>query len=213
MISLYFEVTYKNGNLSFRQVPAFGRSTIRKFPHNVADMKKLAARDFEDILQVSRMNITACSHDLNSPQCVIPCFEGLLPSPFNETILDLLFISVYWHSLGKLRMHTDSSLEVFDIITVAFGQKMRSFAEETCKDFNTMETDKEYQARKRAEARRESRGGDADRTESSTGSGKRPRGFNLVTPKLHFLGDYVAQIRALGTTDSFTSQIVSRHLL
>jgi hypothetical protein len=30
-----------------------------------------------------------------------------------------------------------------------------------------------------------------------------------MTPKLHFLGDYVAQIRALGTTDSFTSQVVS----
>jgi hypothetical protein len=108
-------------------------------------------------------------------------------------------------------MHTDSSLKVFDIITIAFGQKMRAFAEETCKDFKTMETDKEYQARKRAEARRESRsGGDGDK-ELGTSSGKRHRGFNLITPKLHFLGDYIGQIRAVGTTDSFTSQIVSMH--
>jgi hypothetical protein len=133
-----------NGYHRFRQVPVFGQSTIRKFPHNVADMKKLAARDFEDILQVSRINKIAHVWGLHYPQCAIPCFEGLLPSPFNETILDLLFISAYWHSLGKLRMHTDSSLEVFDIITVAFGQKMRSFAEETCKEFETMETDKEF---------------------------------------------------------------------
>lgn len=48
-------------------------------------------------------------------QCAIPCFEGLLPSPHNEMVLDLLFISAYWHGLGKLRMHTDSSLEVLDI--------------------------------------------------------------------------------------------------
>jgi len=109
-------------------------------------------------------------------------------------------------------MHTDSSLEVLDIITIAFGQKLRNFAEETCKNFDTVETDKEYQARKRAEARRESRsGGDGDE-ESGTSSGKRSRRFNLTTPKLHFLGDYVSQIQALGTTDSFTSQIVSMDL-
>jgi len=108
-------------------------------------------------------------------------------------------------------MHTDSSLEVLDIITIAFGQKLRDFAEETCKNFDTVETDKEYQARKRTEAKWESRsGGDGD--ESGTRSGKRSRRFNLMTPKLHFLGDYVAQIRALGTTDSFTSQIVSTDL-
>ena len=124
----------------------------------------------------------------------------------------MLFISAYWHGLSKLRMHTDSSLEVLDIITIAFGQKLRNFAEETCKNFDTVETDKEYQARKRAEARRESRsGGDGDE-ESGTSSGKRSRRFNLTTPKLHFLGDYVSQIQALGTTDSFTSQIVSMDL-
>jgi len=36
----------------FRQVPTFGRFTIRRFHNNVSEMKKLAARDFEDILQV-----------------------------------------------------------------------------------------------------------------------------------------------------------------
>ena len=46
----------------------------------------------------------------------------------------MLFVSAYWHGLGKLRMHTDSSLQVLDIITIAFGQKLRDFAEETCKN-------------------------------------------------------------------------------
>jgi hypothetical protein len=78
-------------------------------------------------------------------------------------------------------MHTDSSLEVLDIITIVFGQKLQDFAEETCKNFDTMEMDKEYQARKRAEVRRESRsGGDGDE-ESGTSSGKRSRRFNLMT--------------------------------
>ena len=39
-------------NLRFREIVSFG-STIRRFTNNVSDLKKLAARDFEDILQVS----------------------------------------------------------------------------------------------------------------------------------------------------------------
>ena len=38
---------------SFHQVPTFGRDTIRQFANNISELKKLAARDFEDILQVS----------------------------------------------------------------------------------------------------------------------------------------------------------------
>jgi hypothetical protein len=37
---------------SFRSIPTFGSSTIRRFATNASDMRKLAARDFEDLLQV-----------------------------------------------------------------------------------------------------------------------------------------------------------------
>lgn len=36
----------------YRKVPPFGRGTIRHFHTNASGMKKLAARDFEDLLQV-----------------------------------------------------------------------------------------------------------------------------------------------------------------
>jgi hypothetical protein len=36
----------------YRQVPTFGKDTIRRFSKNVSEMKRIAARDFEDILQV-----------------------------------------------------------------------------------------------------------------------------------------------------------------
>lgn len=39
-------------------------------------------------------------------------------------------------------------------------------------------------------------------------SGARPKAFNLLTYKLHALGDYVGSIRLFGTTDSYTTQIV-----
>jgi hypothetical protein len=48
-MSLIFKYTRR-----YRQMPTFGRDTIRKFDNNVSAMKKLAARDFEDILQVHR---------------------------------------------------------------------------------------------------------------------------------------------------------------
>ena len=38
----------------FRTMPTFGSSTIRHFAMNASEMKKLAACDFEDLLQVSQ---------------------------------------------------------------------------------------------------------------------------------------------------------------
>ncbi len=36
----------------FRNVPTFGRDTIRRFANNVSELKKLGARDYENLLQV-----------------------------------------------------------------------------------------------------------------------------------------------------------------
>lgn len=37
---------------SYRQVPTFGCGTIRRFNDEVSAMKKLAARNWEDLIQV-----------------------------------------------------------------------------------------------------------------------------------------------------------------
>ena len=47
---------------SFRQISSFGRDTIRRFGHNVSDLKKLAARDYEDILQASIISHMYCKY-------------------------------------------------------------------------------------------------------------------------------------------------------
>lgn len=39
-------------NQRYRQVPPFGKGVIRRFTGNASAMRKLAARDFEDLLQV-----------------------------------------------------------------------------------------------------------------------------------------------------------------
>jgi hypothetical protein len=36
----------------YREVPSFGRDTIRRFTANSSEMKKMAAHDFENLLQV-----------------------------------------------------------------------------------------------------------------------------------------------------------------
>lgn len=36
----------------YRQISTFGNGTIRRFATNASEMKKLAARDYEDLLQV-----------------------------------------------------------------------------------------------------------------------------------------------------------------
>jgi hypothetical protein len=38
-------------------MPTFGRDTIRRFRNNVSEMKQLAARDYEDLLQVSFVSL------------------------------------------------------------------------------------------------------------------------------------------------------------
>ncbi|KAJ7116991.1 hypothetical protein C8R44DRAFT_627458, partial [Mycena epipterygia] len=186
-------------NERFRQVAPFGRSTIRRFPHNVSEMKKLGARNYEDILQ-----------------CLVPCIEGLLKSPHNETILSLLYTCTYWHSLAKLRMHTDSSLNILDAVTKLLGRQMRYFAEVTCPQFKTVETDGEYAARGRAAARREAAKtntapnavpSNLPNAQSQPVGGKRAVAFSLNTYKHHAMGYYVPTIRRFGTTDSYSTQI------
>ncbi|KAJ3508461.1 hypothetical protein NMY22_g16610 [Coprinellus aureogranulatus] len=124
-------------NHRFRAVPTFGKDTIRRFSNNVSDMKQLAARDWEDMLQ-----------------CATFVFEGLLPKEHEQHVHNLLFTMGHWHGLAKLRMHTDGSLAILDQWTALLGEDARTFLEQTCTAFETVELKREYEARKRREARK-----------------------------------------------------------
>ncbi|KAG8951240.1 hypothetical protein FRC03_012586 [Tulasnella sp. 419] len=167
-------------NERYRAVSPFGRDTIRRFYSDVSLMKKLAARDFEDILI-----------------CSIPAFDGLLPEHHDRVILDLLFTMCRWLSLAKLRLHTDATLQALSATTAALGNGLRLFVSDVCSSYETLETAREAQARQR---RAVSKG------KSSTG-GRHTRQFNLNTYKIHALGDYARTIGLLGTTDSYSTSI------
>jgi hypothetical protein len=146
-------------------------------------------------------------------QCAIPVFEGLLPSPYNESLLDLLFELATWHGLAKLRMHTDTTLNFLDSSTTRLGQFLRSFMKATAKEYVTKDLPSEEAVRGRRKANKAAKGtgGSTDQGHRRSGqqtSGPKVRYFNFQTYKLHALGDYVEAIRKFGTSDNYSTQPV-----
>lgn len=201
----------------FRQVPTFGRDTIRRFCSNVSELKRLAARDHEDILQViSSIRVKTLVSEI-SYQCIIPVFEDLLPEPHNSTILRLLFRCAHWHAFAKLRLHTDTTLEIFRELTSQLGSEFRAFTKNTCAAFDTRELKREMESRKRRQTKNADKSSSSavnhSRDADSEADGPRPRRFNLHTYKYHSLGDYERTIREYGTSDSFSTESVSSSFL
>ncbi|KAL0062348.1 hypothetical protein AAF712_010759 [Marasmius tenuissimus] len=173
----------------FHRVPTFGRSTIRRFHNNVSQMKKLAARDFEDILQ-----------------CAMPCFEGLFnDKKIDKMVQNLLFDLAAWHAYSKLQLHTDSTVASFEDTTVQLGKSLRKFAKDS-ENFNTKETPREVKARGQRAVATAKRKPDTGKSTTTKKSGAQVKKFSLSTAKLHFLGDYPSAIKEYGTTDSYTTR-------
>lgn len=153
-------------------------------------MKKLAARDFEDLLQ-----------------CSVPAFDGLLPEPFNSTVRILLYRTAEWHTFAKLRLHTDSSLGHLDQLTTDLGKLMRKFRDVSDANFTTVELPREKEARNR----RQQKGKGKEKDNSSANNARKPKSLNLFTYKWHALADYVLAIRHFGGTDGISTQVVCAH--
>jgi hypothetical protein len=144
-------------------------------------------------------------------QCAIPAVEGLLPEPHNTCVLNLLFHLAHWHALTKLRMHTDTTLDILSKTTTSLGNIFQEFEKKTCGVFQTQELEREQAARQQCQ---ENTAGSGARSRSavSSNNARRPKCFNLKTYKYHALGDYVSTIRLYGTTDSYSTQMASCYL-
>lgn len=171
--------------LRFRHVPTYGNGVIRRFTNNTSEMKKLAARDFEDILQAR-----------------------LFPPEHDVIIQSLLYRFAHWHALAKLRMHSETTLSLLDQMFKRLSRQLRKFSDFTCTVFTTMELPKEKAACERKTARERS----ALANPVTGGGNRKTKKFNLSTYKFHAMGDYVRSIWLFGTTDSFTTQIVCEYL-
>jgi hypothetical protein len=142
-------------------------------------------------------------------KCAMPAFEGLFPEPHESIIQHLLFTMASWHALAKLRMHTDSTLDRLDTLTTELGRAIRKFASVTCSAFVTHKLPHETAARARRHAKKASNGPPATTTADPAPVVPKTKPFNLSTPKLHALSDYVTTIHRYGTIDSYSSQTVS----
>ncbi|KAH9840199.1 uncharacterized protein C8Q71DRAFT_702877 [Rhodofomes roseus] len=169
----------------YRQISTFGRGSIRRFAENASEMKKMAARDFEDLLQ-----------------CAIPVFEGLLPQPYDKSLTTLLYRFAEWHALAKLRMQSESSIEYLKLATRDLGQALRYFRDHVCPAFNTTELPREAESR----ARR------AEKSGLRTSHARQAKTLNLDTYKFHSFGDYPFIIPWCGPLGLYSTQDVSaRH--
>ena len=177
----------------------------------------MTAHDYEDMLQVSRTNLNSNLTNLET-QCAIPVFDGLLSEPHNTRVLKVLFDLAHWHGLAKLRMHTDSTLNVLSQVTTALGNTLRTFQEQTCSAFPTRELQREQTARLRRQAKNtvttKSAPSDLNEpgpsnTKPQNNSARLPKKLNLRTYKFHSLGDYHYTIQRFGTIDSYSTQPVS----
>jgi len=175
-------------------------------------MKRLAARDFEDLLQVSTIKLLSLFfplYDLMHLQCALPVFDRLLPEPHNTIVLDLLFDLAAWHGYAKLHMHTEDTLGFFDTATAVLGQMVRKFIRATCEYYYTTELPQEYAARGRRDAALASKQPASSNLKGKAiSSGPKRKTLNLSTYKYHALGDYPNTIRQFGTTDNYTTQPV-----
>ncbi|KAI9056308.1 hypothetical protein FKP32DRAFT_1599040 [Trametes sanguinea] len=175
-------------NRRYRQIPSFGRSTIRRFSSNVSSQGKLAARDYEARLK-----------------CFIPAYDGLLVNRAdNRIILDMVFNLSVWHALAKLREHTDPSLSGLDLTTVSCGQSVREFAKKTCANYVTLELPTKDGA---ARGRRKAAPTKPRNGNSTTTPPTKRKFFNYKTYKFHAMWDYATTIRWFASTDNWTTQV------
>lgn len=143
---------------------------------------------------------------------MIPAVDGLLAEPYNTHLLTLLYRLSEWHALAKLRMHMEHTLVQLENATVVLGQQLRSFRDWSQTAFTVRELPKQKDARDRRKQKRKALSTQSAEQTTSKKKKSKPRVevLNLLTYKLHALGDYVRTIRLFGTTDSYSTQIVCR---
>ncbi|EUC56392.1 hypothetical protein RSOL_175040 [Rhizoctonia solani AG-3 Rhs1AP] len=211
-------------NERFRLISSFGDGTIRPFSEDVSNISRPAARNYEDILQVSSYMFCVLTSTLTHlSQCIIPAVEGLLPSSIESQVLTLLFVLAHWHGLAKLRRHTTATVDALSHTTTRLGHELREFHRYTS-ELDVYETTKEHAARQqrlRKKARPRAalaiepdEPDEPDPTSDSRYQSRRRKYFNLETVKLHVVGDYPESIKRFGTTDSTSTQtgeLLHRH--
>lgn len=143
-------------------------------------------------------------------KCALPVLEGLfVDASHDQHVQDLVFTMAEWHANAKLRLHTDSTVARLKELTRFVGTRLRFFANKICTLYDTRELPREEAARARRRAKQAAqKAGQTNGAPTSAKTGPLRKVFNLITYKLHALGDYAFHILRFGTTDSYSTQTV-----
>ena len=152
----------------------------------------MAARDFENLLQVRHNPSLRAPCAMCYIKCSIPVFDGLFPEPHNKVVMELLFTMAHWHGLAKLRMHHDLILDKLDKLTEVLCARLRDFSQKTCIQFDTKELQREYNACIQREAKQ------ADHASSHPETSTEPQ--NISVTLLH-MGDPQQGVGAISTEE------------
>lgn len=77
-------------------------------------------------------------------------FDGVLsPGRHNDIFMDLLFNFAMWHAYAKLRLHSDTTLALFDDALRSLGFLLRLFKSKVCSMYATQELPSEDAAGRR----------------------------------------------------------------
>ena len=120
----------------------------------------------------------------------------------------LLFELATWHAFAKLWLHTESTVIALEGSERRLGDLFQKFVWRTCSFYHTSELPSETAARgRRVAAITQNKPG-----QSNVRLTAKKVVFQLNTYKHHSLGDYPEYIRRYGTTDNYSTQIVSLYL-
>lgn len=136
-------------------------------------------------------------------QTIIPAIEGLLLSPHDKAVLDLLYQLSEYHSLAKLRMHTETTLQYWEQVIISLTHCLREF-QHSSQELNPKETPTERNTRVRRTQKRQ-----REKETTWVDTSSQVRTLNLNTYKFHAICDGPASVRQFGTLDSYSTQIVS----
>ena len=111
-------------------------------------------------------------------------------------ILDLLFVLATWHTFTKLRMHSTSTVTIFDGVMKTLGQLLQRFNDHVCPKYNTRETPSQLKKRascKALEAAKSQLPATANLKDTEKVAPTK-HNFNLAAYKPHALGHYSSWI-------------------
>ena len=108
-------------------------------------------------------------------------------------------------------MHTEMTLFHFRNCTTCLGHALCKFSHECGAKFQIYDLPCETAAHAQCKGAKSAKTGTV--VGGTTGGGPKPCTFNMSTYKLHMLGDYIKSIWQFGTTDNYSTQLVSESLL